>query len=86
MVKLCGRFWSLSDDVRILRGVSSRLLPCGCLAGIYETYDGEIVSILDAQGTSCRETAHARGKIVPDGDRATAPVGSRPPVRGSSRD
>jgi hypothetical protein len=51
--------------MRILRGVSSRLLGCGCLAGVYETYSGEIVTIIDARGESCADPAHARGKIVP---------------------
>ena len=65
-------------SMRILRGLSSRLLPCGCLAGIYETYDGEIVAILDARGRSCAEPAHAHGNSVPL--QPTAHVaGSSPP-------
>jgi hypothetical protein len=44
--------------MRILRGVSSRLLACGCLAGVYETYDGDIVTILDARGAQCVERTH----------------------------
>jgi hypothetical protein len=51
--------------MRILRGLSSRFLPCGCLAGIYETYEGEIVGIVDARGTTCADSAHARGALVP---------------------
>ena len=27
--------------MRILRGLSSKFLSCGCLAGVYETYDGD---------------------------------------------
>ena len=33
--------------MRILRGLTSRLLPCGCVAGVYETYDGAVVTLLD---------------------------------------
>ena len=51
--------------MRILRGLSSRFLPCGCLAGIYETYEGEIVSIVDARSTTCADSAHAPGNLVP---------------------
>ena len=51
--------------MRILRGLSSRFLPCGCLAGVYETYDGEIIGILDARSPSCRDAAHSTGNIVP---------------------
>jgi len=49
----------------ILRGLSSRLLPCGCLAGVYETYEGTIVTILDARGSACAESAHAKGNALP---------------------
>ena len=51
--------------MRILKGLSSRLLPCGCVAGVYETYEGEIVTIIDAPGSSCADTAHAVGKVIP---------------------
>ncbi len=51
--------------MRILRGLSSKCLPCGCLAGVYETYDGDIVGILDAKGSACREASHVNGKLVP---------------------
>lgn len=46
---------------RILRGLSSRRLPCGCLLGIYETYDGRVVSILDTRDEQCREPRHQDG-------------------------
>jgi hypothetical protein len=51
--------------MRILRGLRSRLLPCGCVVGIYETYENEIVAIVDARGAACREDAHEPGKQVP---------------------
>jgi hypothetical protein len=46
---------------RILRGLSSRRLPCGCLLGIYETYDGRVVSILDTRDEQCGEPRHQDG-------------------------
>lgn len=52
--------------MRILRGVSSRHLTCGCLTGVYETYDGDIVAILDARGASCTDPAHSDGNIIPN--------------------
>ena len=51
--------------MRILRGLSSKCLPCGCLAGIYETYDGDVVTIVDAKGTGCMDQSHMNGKIIP---------------------
>jgi hypothetical protein len=65
--------------MRILRGLSSRFLPCGCLTGIYETYDGEIVAILDARAASCAESAHAKGNVIPVSSQAADP--SPPPAR-----
>lgn len=51
--------------MRVLRGLSSRVLACGCLAGIYETYDGEVVGILDARGKTCVNPFHIEGKKLP---------------------
>ena len=51
--------------MRILRGLKSRLLPCGCMAGIYETYDGDIVTLLDDRGVDCSRTDHVPGNPVP---------------------
>ena len=57
--------------MRILRGLSSRFLPCGCLVGIYETYDSATVAILDARSDSCVDSAHRTGQVVP-ADASTA--------------
>ena len=51
--------------MRILRGLSSKFLPCGCLTGVYETYDGTVVGILDAKAGTCRIAAHRNGKKIP---------------------
>lgn len=52
--------------MRILRGLRSRLLPCGCVAGIYETYDGEIITLLDERNETCQDATHENGKQLPD--------------------
>ena len=51
--------------MRILRGLSSKWLPCECLVGVYETYDGLVVTIVDAKGTECADPSHRVGHIVP---------------------
>jgi hypothetical protein len=51
--------------MQILRGLSSKILPCGCLAGVYETYNGEVVGILDARSGACTIAAHQNGKQLP---------------------
>ena len=58
--------------MRILRGLTGRSLPCGCLAGVYETYDGEIVGILDARGPSCSDRTHEPGTTIPIGSADSA--------------
>ena len=58
--------------MRILRGLSAKTLHCGCAAGVYETYGGKIVAIIDAHAPGCADTAHALGKVVPAGTQ-TAP-------------
>jgi hypothetical protein len=44
--------------MRLLRGVSSKILPCGCVVGIYETYDNGVVSIIDVCGSACSVPTH----------------------------
>jgi hypothetical protein len=51
--------------MRLLRGVGSRLLPCGCLAGIYETYADTTVTIIDARGEHCDHREHTVGGVMP---------------------
>jgi len=65
LVKRCAVKCGLSFQMRILRGLSSKWLPCECLVGVYETYDGRVVTIVDAKGTGCAEPTHRNGHIVP---------------------
>ena len=57
--------------MRILRGLSSACLPCGCLAGVYETYENTVVTILDAKGTGCPSSSHREGNVIPTIDKAS---------------
>ena len=57
--------------MRILKGLSGRVLACGCVAGVYETYDGAVVMIIDAPAASCGQAGHWSGNIVPAAARVT---------------
>ena len=61
--------------MRFLRGLSGRLLPCGCLAGVYEMYDGDIVTIIDARGSACQEAGHSLHAVIA---AVSADAGRRP--------
>lgn len=50
--------------MRILKGLTSRRLPCGCLVGIYETYQAEIVVVVDSRSESCDNHEHVPGRQV----------------------
>lgn len=52
--------------MRILRGLTSRLLTCGCMAGVYETYDGTVVTLLDDRGPHCQTASHVEGEEIPE--------------------
>ncbi len=56
--------------MRILKALASEAYPCGCLLGVYETYDGEVVRLVDAVGAYCR--THRIGQRVEPGDGASA--------------
>lgn len=62
--------------VRILRGLASRTLPCGCILGLYECYDGRVVTIVDHHDPACSSPAHRRGAVLAAADSATTPNGS----------
>jgi hypothetical protein len=52
--------------MRILRGLTSRVLPCGCVAGVYETYDGNVLTLLDERESTCQIDTHENGNQIPD--------------------
>lgn len=65
--------------MRILRGLNSHELECGCLLGVYESYDGLVVRLVDAVSDRCTNPGHRPGNIV-----ATEGGGMvRPPDDGS---
>ena len=51
--------------MRILRGLRSRLLPCGCVVGVYETYENEIVAVVDSRSENCPHDEHRPGHQIP---------------------
>ena len=76
--------------MRILRGLTSRLLPCGCVAGIYETYDGEVVTLVDERSGVCSDANHQNGNRIPERSssgtiHAPTPVGRTFTRRPNSR-
>ncbi len=50
--------------MRILHGLGSRVLGCGCLVGVYETYDKRTVATIDAVGRECREPGHTLHAVL----------------------
>ena len=53
--------------MHILRVLGSRLLPCGCFVGRYETYAGTTVEIVDEVGVRC-DAGHRAGRGVATDD------------------
>jgi hypothetical protein len=51
-----------SPGVRTL--VGSRVLPCGCLTGVYETWSNDQVTIIDAHGQACTIAMHETNGIL----------------------
>jgi hypothetical protein len=50
--------------MRVLRVVAGWHLRCGCFVGLYETYRGPVVPVIDETGRSCRDPAHRRGHVI----------------------
>jgi hypothetical protein len=66
--------------MRILRVVGSASLPCGCFVGLYETYDGPTVQIVDERGVACPDAGHRLGHRIsaPRFDAALVTSGRTP--------
>jgi hypothetical protein len=62
--------------MRILRGTGSRILSCGCLIGLYETYEGRSIAMVDAPDPRCGNPAHKAHELV---DLSQAPQQRTPP-------
>ncbi len=68
--------------MRILRVVGSGLLPCGCFVGLYETYSGPTVQIIEEPGLTCTEVDHRAGTHIPlDTDSRLVSPASPPAAR-----
>lgn len=62
--------------MRVLRGLTSHMLDCGCLVGVYETYGAEVVALVDVRGERCTNEWHRSGLpvAVRDGEPDEEPV------------
>lgn len=50
--------------MRILKGLSGECRTCGCLVGVYETYDGRVIRIVDVPSPDCHDPAHKMHQIL----------------------
>jgi len=55
--------------LRILRVLGSRSLECGCFVGVYETYAGATVEVVEERGLRCLERSHEDGRVISPVDR-----------------
>jgi hypothetical protein len=55
--------------MRIRLALNSYTRSCGCLVGVYETYAGEVVEIVDAHGEQCPDPTHRTGTQVTNAER-----------------
>ena len=68
--------------MRLLRVLTGQLLPCGCLVGIYETYEGRVVASIDARGHDCNRHQLHQTLSNPRAAAAARDGASAPPPRG----
>jgi hypothetical protein len=68
--------------MRLLRGLGGKTLKCGCLVGVYETYDNKIVTVIDVRGEQCPDPKHRRhARFVEDDSTVSVGASSRKPSR-----
>jgi hypothetical protein len=59
--------------MRILRILQSQSLPCRCFVGVYETYGGQTVRIVEEPGANCQDSLHRPGFVVDTSQMEPAP-------------
>lgn len=60
-------------NAAIRTGLGINVLPCGCVLGIYETYAGTVIAVLDVKAANCRHE-HASGDLLDvPADRIASP-------------
>lgn len=64
--------------MRFLRGLGGKALPCGCLVGVYETYNGGVVATIDARGPDCDQPDHRLHDVVPLNEPSTVVNSAHP--------
>ena len=63
--------------LRIMRGLGSRSLECGCFVGVYETYAGATIEVVDERGPRCFERSHRNGGPLAPMHKDTGQPGCR---------
>jgi hypothetical protein len=63
--------------MRILRVVGSRVLACDCFVGVYETYGGTSIEVVDQAGDYCTTPGHRPGSVVSRGADPTPGVATQ---------
>lgn len=52
--------------------LSSRIEPCGCVVGVYQSWRGESMAVVDMPNPKCAE-GHRMGDVEESGSSASAP-------------
>jgi hypothetical protein len=60
---------------RIRLTLAGFTLPCGCVGGVYETYSGAVVRLLDVRASRCNLEQHRQGAEI---DEVSGKVDSDP--------
>lgn len=72
MERAIGRKLAWPRQWQLRRCVRGMTLPCGCLAGVYETYSGGAVAIVDVVGKTCAAPEHGVNVVVWESGAATS--------------
>jgi hypothetical protein len=52
------------QKLSLRRCVGGGRMPCGCTVGLYETFNGATLAVIDVRAPSCRTGDHAAGSLL----------------------
>jgi len=64
MEKTIGHKLAWPGQWQLRRCVRGMALPCGCVVGVYETYAGGAIAVIDVVASSCAGLGHDVNVVV----------------------
>lgn len=64
MTRATGRMLTTVERLEIVQCLLARRLPCGCVAGLYQTVTGRVLTVVDEPDDACADRGHQADFVI----------------------